>query len=171
MVRGSDPLNHNIVTQGEVNNCLQHIDESKKEQFLNVIAHTQIMLDEPIYDDSINGTIIRAIYTLTVTRKDSKVSLKFQYISQTSIDFNKTPIDYYHDSDAIMESYNILERDIPTLHRILGLLKRNYFLSQDFSYKMAIEHTNKLRQMFTKDEILAFPSIDSSTINIGLIAI
>jgi hypothetical protein len=70
-----------------------------------------------------------------------------------------------------MESYNILERDIPTLHRILGLLKRNYFLPQDFSYKMAIEHTNKLRQMFTKDEILAFPSIDSSTINIGLIVI
>ena len=72
MVRGSDPLNHNIVTQGEVNNCLQHIDESKKEQFLKVIADTQIILDEPIYDDSINGTIIRAIYTLTVTRKGSK---------------------------------------------------------------------------------------------------
>jgi hypothetical protein len=43
---------------------LQHIDESKKEQFLKVIADTQIILDEPIYDDSINGTIIRAIYTL-----------------------------------------------------------------------------------------------------------
>jgi hypothetical protein len=36
---------------------------------------------------------------------------------------------------------------------------------------MAIEHINKLRQMFSKDEILAFPSIDRSTINIGLIAI
>jgi hypothetical protein len=171
MVRGSDPLNHNMVTQGEVNNCLQHIDESKKEQFLNVIADTQIILDEPIYDDSISGTIIRAMYTLTVTRKGSKESLKFQYISQTSIDFNRAPIDYHHDSDAIIESYNILETDIPTLHRILGLLKRNYFLPQDFSYKMAIEHINKLRQMFSKDEILAFPSIDRSTINIGLIAI
>ena len=82
-----------------------------------------------------------------------------------------TPIDYYDESDAIIESYNILERDIPTLQRILGLLKRNYFMPQDFSYKMAIEHINKLRQMFSKDEILAFPSIDSSTINIGLIAI
>jgi hypothetical protein len=76
---------------------------------------------------------------------------------QTSIDFNKTPMDYYDESDAIIESYNISERDIPTLHRILGL--------------MAKEHINKLRQMFSKDEILAFPSIDSSTINIGLIAI
>jgi hypothetical protein len=171
MVRGSDPLNHNIVTQGEVNNCLQRIDESKKEQFLKVISDIQIILDEPIYDDSINGTIIRAIYTLTVTRKGSKESLKFQYISQTSIDFNKSPIDYYGESDAIIESYNILERDIPTLHRILGLLKRNYFLPQDFSYKMAMEHINKLRQIFSKDEILTFPSIDSSTINIGLIAV
>jgi hypothetical protein len=49
MVHGSDPLNHNIVTR-EVN-----IDESKKEQFLNVIHDTHIILDEPIYDDSING--------------------------------------------------------------------------------------------------------------------
>jgi hypothetical protein len=150
---------------------LQHIDESKKEQFLKVIADTQIILDEPIYDDSINGTIIRAIYTLIVTRKGSKESLKFQYISQTSIDFNKSPIDYYDGSDAIIESYNFLERDIPTLQRILGLLKRNYFLPQDFSYKMATEHMNKLRQIFSKDEILAFPSIDISAINIGLIAI
>jgi hypothetical protein len=60
MVHRSDLLNH-IVTQGEVNNCLQHIDESKKEQFLNVIADTQIILDEPIYDESINGASIRAI--------------------------------------------------------------------------------------------------------------
>ena len=156
MVRGSDPLNHNIVTQGEVNNCLQHIDESKKEQFLNVIGDTQIILDEPIYDDSINGASIHAIYTLTVTRKGRKESLKFQYIGQTSIDFNKTPMGYHDESDAIIESYNILERDIPTLHRILGL--RNYFLPQDFSYKMAIEHINKLRQMFSKDEILVFPN-------------
>jgi hypothetical protein len=49
MVHGFDPLNHNIVTR-EVN-----IDESKKEQFLNVIHDTHIILDEPIYDDSING--------------------------------------------------------------------------------------------------------------------
>jgi hypothetical protein len=170
VVYNSDLLSHNIVTQEEVNNCLHHIDESNKQQFLKVIEETQIILDEPIYDDSIDGASIRAMYTLTVTRKGSKEPLKFQYISQTSIDFNKTPIDY-DESDAIMESYNILERDMPTLYRILGLLKRNYFLPQDFSYKMAIEHINKLRQIFSKNEILAFPSIDSSTINIGLIPI
>jgi hypothetical protein len=162
-------MSNNIVTQREVNNCLHHIDKSKKEQFLKVIQETQITLDEPVYDDSINGTSIRAMYMVTVTRK-AKEPLKFQYISETSIDFNKTPIDY-DESDAIMESYNILERDIPTLHRILGLLKRNYFLPQDFSYKVAIEHINKLRQIFSKDEILAFPSIDKSAINIGLIPV
>ena len=170
MAYDSDLLSHNIVTQEEVNNCLHHIDESKKQQFLKVIEETQTILDEPIYDDSIDGASIRAMYTLTVTRKRSKEPLKFQYISETSIDFNKTPIDY-DERDAIMESYNILERDRPTLERVLGLLKRNYFLPQDFSYKMAIEHINKLRQIFSKDEILAFPSIDISIIKIGLIPI
>lgn len=169
MVYDCDLLIHNIMTQEEVNNCLSHIDESKKEQFLKVIQETQIILDEPVYEDSINGASIRAMYMVTITRR-GKEPLKFQYISETSIDFNKTPIDY-DESDAIMESYNVLESDIPTLHRILGLLKRNYFLPQDFSYKMAIEHINKLRQIFSKDEILTFPSIDKSAINIGLIPI
>jgi hypothetical protein len=164
-----DLMCHNIVIQQEVDNCLRHIDESKKEQFLKVIQETQIILDEPVYDDSIDGASIRAMYVVTITRK-GKEPLKFQYISETSIDFNKTPIDY-DERDAIMESYNVLERNIPTLHRILGLLKRNYFLPQDFSYKVAIEYINKLRQIFSKDEILAFPSIDKSAINIGLIPI
>jgi len=53
MVRGSDPLDHNIVTQGEVNNCLQHIDESKKEQFLKVIADTQIILEANPFFNSV----------------------------------------------------------------------------------------------------------------------
>ncbi|HZA07096.1 MAG TPA: hypothetical protein VE619_05270 [Nitrososphaeraceae archaeon] len=167
MVYDPDPLSRNIVTPEEVNSCLHHIDESKKEQFLKVIEETEIALDEPAYDDSIDGASIRAMYIITVTRKGRKEPLKFQYISETSIDFNKTPVDY-DESDAITESYDILERDTPTLHRILGLLKRNYFLPQDFSYKMAIEHINKLRQMFSKEEILAFPSIDISAINIGL---
>ena len=162
-------LGHNIVTQEEVTNCLNYIDELKKEQLLKVVQETQIILDEPVYDDSIDGASIRAMYMVIITRK-GKEPLKFQYISETSIDFNKTPIDY-DDSDAIMESYNILERDKPTLHRILGLLKRNYFLPQDFSYKMAIEHINKLRQIFSNDEILAFPSMDKSATNIGLIPI
>jgi hypothetical protein len=169
VVYDCDLLSHNIVTQEEVNNCLNYIDESKKEQLLKVVQETQIILDEPVYDDSIDGASIRAMYMVIITRK-GKEPLKFQYLSETSIDFNKTPIDY-DDSDAIMESYNILERDKPTLHRILGLLKRNYFLPQDFSYKMAIDHINKLRQIFSNDEILAFPSMDKSAINIGLIPI
>ena len=169
LVYDCDLMSHNIVIQQEVDTCLHHIDESKKEQFLKVIQETQIILDEPVYDDSIDGASIRGMYVVTITRK-GKEPLKFQYISETSIDFNKTPIDY-EQSDAIMESYDVLEKDKPTLYRILGLLKRNYFLPQDFSYKVAIECINKLRQIFSKDEILVFPSIDKSAINIGLIPI
>lgn len=51
---------------------LHHIDKSKKDQFLKVIEETQIILDEPIYDDSIDGASIRPMYTLAVIRKGSK---------------------------------------------------------------------------------------------------
>jgi hypothetical protein len=33
-------LNHNIVTQEGVNNCLHYIDESKKERFLEIMKET-----------------------------------------------------------------------------------------------------------------------------------
>jgi hypothetical protein len=53
VVYDCDLMGHNIVIQQEVDNCLHHIDESKKEQFLKVIQETQIILDEPVYEDSI----------------------------------------------------------------------------------------------------------------------
>lgn len=167
-------MNQNIVTQEAVNSCLRYIDGSKKEQFLKIIEEIRIILDEPTYEDSIDGTSIRAMYVTTIIRK-GKEPLKFQCIIETSIDFSKTPIDFGvgigDKSDPVTESYNILEKDKPALHHILGLLKRNYFIPRDFSYKMAVEHINKLRAVFSKDEIVAFPSIDSSLVNVGLIPI
>ena len=166
--------NNNLVNQEAIANCLSFIDEARKEQFLRLMEGFRIMLDAPIYEDSIAGTSIRAIYGTTIARS-GKEPLKFQCIVETSIDFNKTPVDFNSDradkNDPIIESYNVLEKDKPTLRRILGLLKRSYFIPQDFSYKMAVEHIHKLREIFSKDEILLFPSIGRSDVNIGLIPI
>jgi hypothetical protein len=37
-------------------------------------------------------------------------------------------------------------------------LKRIYFMPEDFSNRLTIERIHKLRNMFSKDEILGFPS-------------
>lgn len=60
---------------------------------------------------------------------------------------------------VITESYEKLGEASPSLLEILGLLKRNYFIPEDFSNRLTVERTRKLRKMFTKDEILAFPSV------------
>ena len=59
---------------------------------------------------------------------------------------------------TIAEPYDILEETSPTLYEILGLLKRIYFMPEDFSNRLTIERIHKLRNMFSKDEILTFPS-------------
>ena len=165
---------NNIVTQEAINHCLGYIDESKKDQFLELIAVTQIILDVPTFEDSIAGTSIRASYITTITRKE-KGQLKFQCVIEMSVDFSKIPIDYAINrgdkGDPIIESYNILEKHKPTLRDILGILKRNYFMPRDFSDKLMIDHINKLREIFTKDEILTLPSIDMRALNIGVIPI
>jgi hypothetical protein len=62
--------------------------------------------------------------------------------------------------DTMIESYDELENDIPTLYEVLGFLKRIYFMPQDFSNRLVVDRIHKLRNMFSKDEILTFPSID-----------
>src|SRR5215831_11651658 len=160
---------NNIVSQEAINHCLGYIDEPKRDQFLELMAVTQIILN-----DSIAGTSIRASYTTTIIRKE-KGQLRFQCVSEMSVDFSKIPIDYAVDrgteDDPIIESYNILEKHKPTLRDILGVLKRNYFMPRDFSDKLMIDHINKLREIFTKHEILTFPSIDMRVLNIGILPI
>jgi hypothetical protein len=163
-----------IVTQEAINHCLGYIDGSKKAQFLELMAVTQIILDDPRFEDSIAGTSIRATYITTIIREE-KGQLRFQCVSEMSVDFSKIPIDFAvgrgHGDDPIIESYSILEKHKPTLRDILGILKRNYFMPRDFSDKLMIDHINKLREIFTKYEILTFPSIDMRALNIGIIPI
>ena len=165
---------NNIVTQEAINHCLGYIDESNKGQFLELMAVTQIILDDPTFEDSIAGTSIRASYITTIIRKE-KGQLRFQCVSEMSVDFSKIPIDFAVDrrqeDDPIIESYNILEKHKPTLRDILGVLKRNYFMPRDFSDTLMIDHINKLREIFTKYEILIFPSIDMCALNIGILPI
>jgi hypothetical protein len=61
-------------------------------------------------------------------------------------------------------------RSIPTLSEILGLLKRIYFMPEDFSNRLSVDRIRKLRNTFSKDEILAFPSTAFDD-NTGLIPI
>jgi hypothetical protein len=64
---------------------------------------------------------------------------------------------------TIIESYDELEKEsVPRLYEFLGLLKRIYFMPEDFSNKLVIDRIHKLRNMFSKDEILTFPSVDLS---------
>jgi hypothetical protein len=184
-----------LVTQEEIDMCLRYAarstdnsNESLQERLLTVLHKTEISLDEPIFEDSIDSTRIRFICTITISRTkkaDDEGSIRFQYIRETSIDYNKFPIRLrdsssitdpassylgdtgsYHNNknntigeDTVIESYDELENMTPTLYEILGHLKKVYFMPEDFSNRLVIDRIHKLRNMFSKDEILNFPSI------------
>lgn len=168
-----------LITQEEIDACLRHIsninsNKSNQEQLLKLLQEVQITLDDnPIFEDSIDGTRIRATYTIETNRKgrggERENVIRFQYIKEISIDYDKVPIKIRNDTndatysdditqDPIIESYDTLERSIPTLSEILGLLKRMYFIPEDFSNRLAVDRIRKLRNTFSKDEILTFPS-------------
>ena len=170
-----------LVIQEEIDKCLRNIsnsnDKSNKKQLLQLLQEMQITLDEAIFEDSIDGTRIRATYNTEISRKGGKKGeeniTRFQYIKEIHIDYTKVPIKYtdnaavssndtYHNDtieSPIIESYDVLEKNSPTLYEILGLLKRVYFMPEDFSNRSAVDRIHKLRNMFSKDEILTFPSI------------
>lgn len=114
-------------------------------------------------------------------------AIRFQYIKEIPVDYSNIPIkiiDSINDApvaaavddtishnnnnnnndsigqDTIIESYDELENSIPTLCEVLGLLKRIYFMPEDFSNRLVVDRIHKLRNMFSKAEILSFPSID-----------
>ena len=186
-----------LVTQEEIDMCLRYAvrsndssNKSLQERLLNVLHKTEISLDEPIVEDSIDSTRIRVICTVTVsrTKKGEDVGpIKFQYIKETPVDYSKVPIRLRDSSitdtassdlgdtgsynnnnnnnntaigeDTVIESYDELENMTPTLYEILGHLKKVYFMPEDFSNRLVIDRIHKLRNMFSKDEILNFPSI------------
>jgi len=171
-----------LVIQEEIDKCLRNIsnsnNKSNQKQLLKLLQEMQITLDEAIFEDSIDGTRIRATYNTEISRKGGKKGeeniTRFQYIKEIHIDYSKVPIKYtdnaavssndtYHNDtieSPIIESYDVLEKNSPTLYEILGLLKRVYFMPEDFSNRSAVDRIHKLRNMFSKDEILTFPSIE-----------
>ena len=186
-----------LVIQEEIDKCLRYIsnDKSAQEQLLKLLQQMQITLDEPMIEDSIDSTRIRVTYITTISRKGGGIdegAIRFQYIKEIPVDYSKVPIklrdnntaaaasaDYdtvSHNNnnaiaeDTIIESYDQLENGIPTLHEVLGLLKKIYFTPEDFSNRLVVDRIHKLRNMFSKDEILTFPSIDLSD-KAGLIPI
>jgi hypothetical protein len=190
-----------LVIQQEIDKCLRYVsgssnnNKSTQEQLLKLLQEVQITLDEPIIEDSINGTRIRVTYTTALSRKGGgggidQGIIRFQYIKEIPVDYSNVPIKLRDNAtaafavndtishnknnasaeDTIIESYDELEKGIPTLCEVLGLLKKIYFMPEDFSNRLVIDRIHKLRNMFSKDEILTFPSIDLSD-RAGLIPI
>jgi hypothetical protein len=176
-----------LITQEEVNrflNCVSNNKASKSNQefVLKVLQELQIILDEGLFEDSIDGTRIRVKYDMDISRRrgvekeQRENAVRFQYIKEIPIDYSKVPVSFRDNANIaatspshatnndinedylITESYDILEEASPTLYEILGLLKRIYFMPEDFSNRLTIERIHKLRNMFSKDEILGFPS-------------
>ncbi|HKG42076.1 MAG TPA: hypothetical protein VKA98_08055 [Nitrososphaeraceae archaeon] len=168
-----------LIRQKEIDECLKRIsnnsDKTNQEQLLELLQEMQITLDDPTFEDSIDGTRIRAACTIEISRKrlgggeQGETIIRFQYIKEIHIDYGKVPIKIREDAnndsyrndvtqDPIIESYDTLEKSIPTLYEILGLLKRMYFMPEDFSNRLAIDRIRKLRNAFSKDEILIFPT-------------
>jgi len=172
---------------------------SAQEQLSKLLREIQISLEESKVEDSIDGTRIRVTYTTAIRRRRGQTDdsyIRFQYIKEIPIDYNKLPIrlrdnnntaggtassavnhtishndDNANAEETIIESYDELEKGIiPTLYEVLGLLKRIYFMPEEFSNRLVVDRIHKLRNMFSKDEILTLPSIDPSN-KAGLIPI
>jgi hypothetical protein len=192
-------MKKDLVTQEEIDKCLRYVsvgrNKSEQEQLLKLLQEMQITLDEPKVEDSIDGTRIHVTYITAISRKRAGIdedAIRFQYIKEIPVDYNKVPIrlrdnnmtssvssavdhtiahnDNANAEDTIIESYEELEKGIPTLYEVLGLLKRIYFMPEDFSNRLVVDRIHKLRDMFSKDEILTLPSIDLSD-KAGLIPI
>jgi hypothetical protein len=199
-------MKKDLVTQEEIDKCLRYVSVSRnnnsaqEQQLLKLLQQMQITLDEPEIEDSIDGARIRVTYITAISRKKragvvDEDAIRFQYIKEIPIDYNKVPIrlrdnnntaggtassavnhTISHDDNAnaeetIIESYDELEKGIiPTLYEVLGLLKRIYFMPEEFSNRLVVDRIHKLRNMFSKDEIHTLPSIDPSN-KAGLIPI
>ena len=182
-----------LLTREGKDSCLNFVsgnnNKSVQEQLSKLLDELQISLDEPIVEDSIDGTRIRLTYVIALSRKGGGIdedAIKFQYIKEIAVDYSNIPIKIKDSTtgaaasaaddtvshnnnnnnsireETLIESYDELEKSIPTLCEVLGLLKKIYFMPDDFSNRLVVARIHKLRNMFSKDEILTFPSIDLS---------
>jgi hypothetical protein len=192
-------MKKNLVTREEVDECLRYVSDSNEksvqELLLKLLQEMQITLDEPEVEDTIDGTRLRVTYNTSISRKRGGIeedAIRFQYAKEIPVDYSKVPIrlrdndtittasavdnntvshnDSANSEDTIIESYDELEKGIPTLYEVLGHLKKIYFMPEDFSNRLIVDRIHKLRNIFSKDEILAFPSIDPND-KAGLIPI
>ena len=184
-------MKKDLVSKEEVDKCLRYIsgtwnDRSARESLLKLLRETQMSLDEPEIEDSIDGTRVHISHILHVSRtREGKEldSIKFQYIKEIPVDYNSIPIRVSNNytrpgesalqddrlysadknansEDIVIESYEEIEKSLPKLCEVLGLLKRIYYMPEDFSNRLVIDRIHRLRNMFTKEEILCLPSID-----------
>lgn len=156
-----------LVTEDEISKLLKHLSddyksESNHETLVKLLRNTQIVIDDAEIDDSIDGTRIRVTYTTEIRRKGTAGKgegiIGFQYIKEIPVDYGKIP-----DTDDPIISYDTLNEISPSLREVLGLLKKVYFMPEDFSNRLAVDRIHKLREMFSKDEILAIPSVRLSS--------
>ena len=178
-----------MVTEKDKDKVLKDLSDranptQKKVKLQDILRDMKITLDDPVLEDTIDGTRIRAIYPTLLSRKkgtgeQGEEMLRFHYIKEVPIDYNNFPVSFRDRASivanksksdtttqnnevaetVITESYEKLGEASPSLQEILGLLKRNYFTPEDFSNRLVVNRTHELRKMFTKDEILAFPSV------------
>jgi hypothetical protein len=183
-------LKKDLLSREEIERCLRYNSVSSKnrsaqEALLKLLGEMQISLDEPKVEDSIDGRRIHVTYTLDIRRirggGTDQDAIRFQYLKEIPTGYYNVPIRLRDDNttatastvddtishknnanaeDTIIESYDEIEKGIPTLYEVLGLLKRIYFMPEDFSNRLIVDRIHNLRNMFSKDEILALPSID-----------
>lgn len=184
-------MNHKreLTTEKDKDKVLRDLSDNARPnqnqvELRDILKDMQITMDDPILEDSIDGTRIRAIYSTMLRRNKGTGErgddiLRFQYIKEIPVDYSNVPIGFRDresfienksESDTptqnneiveavITESYEKLDEASPSLQEILGLLKRVYFMPEDFSNRLAVDRIHKLRKMFTKDEILVFQSV------------
>src|SRR5918992_4100416 len=86
-----------LVTQEEIDKCLKYISDSNDEsaQLLKLLQEIQITVEDHKIEDSIDGARIRVTYVTAISRKRAGIdedAIRFQYIKEFPIDFNKVPI-------------------------------------------------------------------------------
>lgn len=71
----------------------------KKLQLQDILRNIKITLDDPILEDSIDSTRIRAIYPTLLSRKkgtgeQGEEMLRFHYIKEVPVDYSNFPISF-----------------------------------------------------------------------------
>src|SRR5215210_7849002 len=88
-----------LLTREEKDSCLKFVsgnnNKSVQEQVSKLLDEMQISLDEPIVEDSIDGTRIRVTYVIALSRKGGGIdedAVRFQYIKEIPVDYSNIPI-------------------------------------------------------------------------------